>query len=201
MDNEMKSLKDLWEKTRPVPPAPVSIAALRQKAIANKRSSVIFQYTNIAILFSLTVIIYLYLGIWFPYHTTIGQTGVWLMTGSLLIRVIIEWLSILRSKQIRLDAQVLESTKTTLKYYQFRKTIHGPVTFIIVAIYTAGFYMLMPEFTSHAPVWLSLLVMISYPVGAVILIYQIRKGIKKEMDELKELAELQDNIIRNQELP
>lgn len=201
MDNEMKSLKDLWEKTRPVPPAPVSIAALRQKAIANKRNSVIFQYTNIAILFSLAVIIYLYLGIWFPYHTTIGRTGVWLMTGSILIRVIIEWLSILRSRQIRLDAQVLESTKTTLKYYQFRKTIHGPVTFIIVAIYTAGFYMLMPEFTSHVPVWLSLLVMISYPVGAVILICQIRKGIKKEMDELKDLAELQDNIIRNQELP
>jgi small-conductance mechanosensitive channel len=200
MDNEMKSLKDLWEKTKPVPPAPVSVAALRQKALANKRSSVIFQYTNIAILFSLAIVIYLFLGIWFPYHTAIGQTGVVLMTGSLLVRVIIEWLSILRSKQIRLDAQVLESTATAMKYYQFRKRIHRPVTFIIVAIYTAGFYMLMPEFTSHAPLWLSLMVMISYPVGAVIIIYQIRKGIKKEMQDLKELAELQDNIVRNRDL-
>ncbi|MCG2615969.1 hypothetical protein LZZ85_16855 [Terrimonas sp. NA20] len=200
MDNEMKSLRDLWQKAKPVAPAPVSIAALQQKAKANKRSSIIFQYVNIIILLSLAIIIYLYLGVWFPYRTLLGQTGVWLMIGSMLLRVIIEWLSILRSKRIRLDTQLLQNTNSALHYYRFRKKIHGPITFLIVALYTAGFYMLMPEFTSHVPTWLSLIVMISYPVGAVVLIYQIRKGIKKEISDLKELAELQATIVQNQDL-
>ncbi|MET0465949.1 MAG: hypothetical protein ABW007_22500 [Chitinophagaceae bacterium] len=200
MDNEMNPLRDLWQKTKPVSPSPVSVAALQQKAKAHKRSSILFQYSNIVILFSFAVIIYLYLGVWFPYSTIIGKTGVWLMTGSMMLRVAIEWLSILRAKRIRPDAQLLESTNTALDYYRFRKRIHGPVTFLIVAVYTAGFYMLMPEFTSHVPTWLSLLVMISYPLGAMVLIWQIRKGIKKEIRELKELADLQDAIVKNQDM-
>lgn len=200
MDNEMKSLKELWEQTRPVAPAPLSITEIREKAAANKRSSVIFQYSNIAILFSFTVLIYLYLGVWYPYRTILGQTGVWLMTGSLLARVLIELLSIYRSGKIKTDAQLLNNTNTALQYYEFRKKIHGPITYVIVAIYTAGFYILMPEFTSHAPTWLSILVMLSYPLGAVVMIFQIRKGIRKEIAELKELSELQENILRNKDI-
>ena len=199
MDNEMKALRDLWQQSKPVAPKPVPLAQLQQKAAARKRSSILFQYANIAILLALAVIIYLFLGLWFPYKTTLGKTGVLLMTGSLLVRVIIEAGSIIRTRKIRLDSALLQNTKDTLDYYLFRKKIHGPVTIIIVAVYSIGFYMLMPEFGKHVPTWLLLITMLSYPIGAVFIIFQIRKGIKKEINELLDLVELQTAIIQKQE--
>jgi hypothetical protein len=191
MDIEIMELRQQWIKARPALPKPVPSSVLLQKAKARKRSSILFQYSNIAILLGVMVLLYLYFCQWFPFRGTLGKTGVGLMIGSLALRILIEAGSTFRSRRILLDGQLSENTKAAVQYYQFRKNIHGTVTYIIVALYTLGFYMLMPEFSKHAPLWLTIITALSYPCGAVIIIYQIRKGIRKEMDQLNELIELQ----------
>ena len=116
------------------------------------------------------------------------------MVGGLALRICIEILSIIRSGKIHVSDSAFKNTISTVSYYRFRKTIHGPVTFLIIAAYTIGFYLLMPEWSRHFPVSIMLLLCCSYPIGAIILIKLIRKGIRKEMDDLERLIKLQGEL-------
>jgi len=194
MKNEMDNLKQLWQNAKQVTSSTETTEQLLLKAAAKKKSSIYFQYGNILIL-TLSL-----LGLWvffyrlYPFATLLSKIGTVLMLGGLALRICIEMLSIIRSGKINLTDSAFQNTSTAVSYYRFRKTIHGPVTFLIIAAYTIGYYLLMPEWSRHFPVSIMLLLCCSYPVGAIILIKVIRKGILKEMDDLKELIKLKDEI-------
>lgn len=194
MNNELDDLKAMWKNAADAERPAASTATIIGKAKAKRRSSIFFQYSNIVILSATALVIYIFLWRLYPYHTTLGKTGVIVMIGSLVLRVIIEIFSTRKWRHIQPDAHTLENTRRTLDYYAFRKFIHGRVTYTIVIAYTVAFYCLLPEFSQHAPTWVTLLIGISYPIGAGILIRQIRKGIRREMEDIAAVSRLYESL-------
>lgn len=188
MSNELDDLKQMWKQSTPVVNA-IPPTGIVQKAEAKKRSSIYFQYGNIIILAATALVIYIFLWRLYPYNYILSKAGVLTMMGSLVLRILIEFFSIYKWRKIAVDAQALQNTENTLRYYQFRKLVHGPVTFAIVALYSLAFYSLMPEFSEHVPTWLTIVTCASYPIGAIIIIFQIKKGIRKEMNDIATLAD------------
>ncbi len=194
MNNELDNLKSMWRNAAPAEPPAASARAIVNKAKAKRRSSIFFQYGNIAVLSATALVIYIFLWQLYPYHTALGKTGVIIMIGSLVLRIVIEIFSIRKWHHIQLDAHTLQNTRQTLDYYEFRKFIHGSVTYTIVIVYTLAFYCLLPEFSQQVPAWVTVLIGISYPVGAAILIRQIRKGIRREMDDITAISRLSESL-------
>ena len=118
------------------------------------------------------------------------------MLGSLALRIVIELYSIFLSSKIDLSEAALKSNQQVLRYYQFRKRIHSPVTITIVALYTIGFYILTPEFSRYFSLPVMILIDSSYVVIGIVLITQIRKGIKKEMQHLSDIKGVEERLVR-----
>ena len=124
----------------------------------------------------------------------VGRCGVSLMIGSISVRILIELFSIYLSTKIDLSAAAMKTNHDWLKFYQFRKRIHGPVTLIIIVLYTIGFYMLTPEFSLHFSFPVMILIDLSYIIGAIIFTWFIRNAIRKEMKYLAAVLDLQHGI-------
>ena len=128
------------------------------------------------------------------FQNTLSHIGILLMLGGLVLRIAIECYSIYLSKRVDLSQPAASANNSSLKFYEYRKRIHGPVTVAILIAYTLGFYILTPEFSNYFTTNQVILLDISYLGGAAIFIYSIRKAIKKEMKLLDELKELQNQF-------
>ena len=82
----------------------------------------------------------------------------------------------------------------SVNYYQYRKRIHGSVTIIILLAYSAGFYLLIPEYAEHLSKTTTILIAASYLLTAAIFGFFIRKGIKDETKTLDRYLELQNEV-------
>lgn len=194
MSNEIDEWKKLWQQGKLSVVPENNSRDIQLKATAKKRSSLYAQYSTVGILAATIVMVYAFFIILYPYKHLLSNIGIWIMIGSLAIRIAIELYSIARMKKITITDSAVNNTEYTIKYYTMRKTIHGIVTYIIVALYTTGFYLIIPEFSKHVPAYLSIFLCALYPVGAIILITQIRKGIKKEIRDIADLIQLQQQL-------
>ncbi|KAA1243901.1 hypothetical protein [Aquimarina sp. RZ0] len=196
MSNEFEVLQNQWKKGK------IGIEnterIMEQTLVdiqVKKRWSVHFYYGNSIILLCTLIGISAFFYFVAPVERVVSRIGVGLMTGGLLIRIIIEIISIKKSKRIRLIHTTLKTTNDTMSFYRFRKTIHGPVTIAIIIMYTIGFYMITPEFSVYLKNWYLVFICTSYIVGAFILIKVIRKNIKKEIQILLDMVKLRKHII------
>lgn len=192
MHNELDDLKNMWQNARETAPQPTAnVAAIIQQANQKKGKSLRVQWANIIIL----LLVLLGLSAFFvyvaPLQWLISRIGIGLMTGGLFLRIIIELGSIYYASKIDLTKATTEANETFLRYFQFRKRIHGPVTMTIVALYTIGFYLLTPEFSEYFSTPMMILIDGSYIVGATIFIWSIRSAIRREMGHLREIQRLQ----------
>ena len=194
MNNEMDELQQLWNNAKQTAPTGIPTAPSILQAAAKRKSSIYFQYSNVVILAVVALVLWVFFYKLYPLRNTLSHIGSALMVGGLVLRISMEILSIIRAGKIHLTDSALHNTSTAVSYYSFRKTIHGPVTFLIVAAYSIGYYLLMPEWSQYFPLGIMLLLCCSYPVGAIIIIKLIRKGIRKEMEDLQELVTLQEDI-------
>ena len=64
----------------------------------------------------------------------------------------------------------------------------------IVGLYIIGFFLLTPEMATAIPKGYVVLFDGIFMVGAVSLIWQIRKGIKKELQYLSDLADIRAGL-------
>ncbi|WP_224996774.1 hypothetical protein [Cesiribacter sp. SM1] len=191
----MDELKNKWKKAKEaaaLAPQPVEqlIAAAREK----KKSNLYFHYGNIFILTVTLVGISLFFYYVAPFRELLSRVGVALMVGGLIVRIAIEIYSVLKSQKIRMLHDASRTTSDTLAFYRFRKTIHGPVTITIVGLYCLGFILLGPEFSRYIAMEWMVMIYGSFVLGALLLIWQIRKGIQKEMRILLELAALKKEL-------
>jgi hypothetical protein len=116
------------------------------------------------------------------------------MIFGLIFRVFIEIMSIHKAKQINILDATLKTAENTIKFHQFRKTIHQVIAPIIIVLYTVGFYMITPEFSVYMKFWNVVFIDISYVVIGIILFVIIRKGVKKEMQKLTDIVKLKNEI-------
>ncbi|WP_420316379.1 hypothetical protein [Ekhidna sp.] len=195
MDEELKKLQNQWKDAKSsIKSADIEISDIIEKAKKNKKNVLYAHYGNMLILTMALIMITTFFYYVTPFQQLISKIGVVLMIGGLTLRILIEWISSIRSKQIDLTEHAIRSVDNSLKFYQFRKRIHGPVTVTIVGLYTLGFYMLTPEFSKYIDLQWMIIMDVGYVIGAIILITQIRKGIKKEMVELAEIVQMRKEL-------
>jgi hypothetical protein len=192
----MDNLKDKWRQAKTETTyLQQSSEELIKNAVKKKNSILYFHYGNIFILVITLIIVSLFFIYVAPLKTVLSKIGITLMISALLLRIIIEFLSALKSKKILFTKDAATTTLDSVAFYDYRKKIHGPVTIVTVALYAMGFYALSPEFSIYiARIWM-ISIHVSFLLGAFFLIWQIRKGIKKEMKNLSSLFQLREQIL------
>jgi len=195
MSDLVADLKKSWQLARTEnEPDAVDTNRIIGMAEAKKKKAVLMHVKNILVLaLALAGItaFFLYVA---KFQQPISHIGQALMQGTLGLRIIIELYSIYRSGKIDLGETTVSTNQKYLRFYQFRQTVHNPVTITILVMYTLGFYMLTPEFSLYFSLPVLILIDLSYIIGAFIVAYSIRHAIRKEMQALNEIFTLQQKI-------
>ena len=178
MSDPINKLKSQWDKAKTSSePKELNTSDIIASANKKMKSVVYSHYGNILIL-TLTAIMISYFFYYItPFEQLLSRIGVTMMIGGLLIRITIECFSVFKSKKIDLSETAAKANLETVKFYAYRKKIHGPITIIILISYTIGFYILTPEFSDHLTLNQVILMDGSYVFIAIFLVYSIRKGI------------------------
>ncbi|WP_298313173.1 hypothetical protein [uncultured Aquimarina sp.] len=195
MNNEFETLQNQWKKDKGNIESASNDAEEIFSSIKKKKSwSTRFHYGNILVLSIVLIGIIAFFYFVAPVKELLSRVGVGLMVGGLLIRIIIEVISVSKAKKINMVNDALQTTNDTITFYNFRKTIHGPVTIGIIGLYTIGFYMITPEFSLYFETWQMILIDVSYIIGAIIPFLAVRKNIKKEIKILLEIIQLKKKM-------
>ncbi len=188
-------LKKGWKGIeREIPETETTPEQLISKANQLRRDSLRFQWGNILILtLTLVAIIYCWLT-FFPFQDTLSKLGIAFMLGSLSIRILGEGLSILKGSRKSLAHETHKSLQREEAYLKLRKLMNGPLTYVTVSGYSLGFFFLAPEFSKYIQPIYMFLMLGSYVITAAVLIFVIRKNVIKEMENLKLVVALRQEI-------
>ncbi len=196
MSKNFEELQNEWQKDKEnIERTPGIMNNILSSIKKKKNITVRFQYGNIVVLLITMLGISAFFYYVAPVKEILSRIGVGLMIGGLLIRIAIELTSVLKSKKVILVDSVLKTTEDTIAYYTYRKKIHGPVTIIILALYTIGFFMITPEFNLYFTTWQMIFIDVSYIIAACIFIPIIRKSIKRELQILFEIIEMKEKMM------
>ncbi len=195
MNTDFEALQREWQKNKDdIKRDTTSMNDLFFLIQKKKKASVQFQYGNAIVLLVTLLVISAFFYYVAPVKEILSRIGAGFMIFGLLLRIIIEIVSIIKSKKIDIKNNVLETSENTITYYKFRKKIHGPITIIILVLYTIGFYMITPEFSLYFTTWQMILIDVSYVVGACVFIPIIRKSIRREIQNLLDIVDLKNRI-------
>ncbi|AOW21045.1 hypothetical protein [Urechidicola croceus] len=178
-----ENLKNDWQNQSTQIPKNKGIKAISNKikAIKNKQ-----RITNIVLLAAIAVLIFFFFYV-SAYTQSKATWGLILMITPLLVRVIIELLSINKLNKLNKGID-FSSFKTKLEhYYKLRKQVHFVLTPIVFVLYIIGFIMLLPNFKEALSKGFYNYIIVSSVVILLILSIFIIKEIKKELLFLKEL--------------
>ncbi|MGB3851886.1 MAG: hypothetical protein WA958_18095 [Tunicatimonas sp.] len=195
MSEPNNELHQLWQQAKQTHRAALPDAtSLINRAKAHQRHTRNFHFGNMAVLSATVAGLLVFFRYVAPLQTTLSHLGIGLMIGGLLLRILIEGYSVVRSARINLSANAQQATSDALTFLRFRKVVHGWVTIAIVLLYSLGFYLLTPEFSQYFSLPWMILIDGSYLVGAAVLIILIRRGIKREMTALAELVAIKQDM-------
>jgi len=195
MQTEFNDIKQLWKQDKTSAKDSPGSSAIIKLAEQKKRSTTRTQLANIIVLVVVVLALLAYFVFVAKFQFTLSRFGAQLMCGSIVLRIGIELASIFYAKRIDLSEATLKSNTAILSFYNFRKKIHGTITIAIIVLYTIGFYMLTPEFSHWFPMWLLILIDLSYILAAVIFSYFIRSATRREMKALNELKRLREDLL------
>lgn len=199
MSNDFQDLKDKWQSAKKSNPIPSSSTREYVNLIEEKRKSGLsFQYGNIIILGAVLIALIVFFLIIYQFQEMISRIAIGSMIGGLALRILFEVISIQKSKLIKMGDSALTTLQNSESYLAFRKKIHGPLTISIIALYTVGYYGILPELSRYFDWRIILFWAIIYIVGAVVLIKLIRKSIQKELRELSEIVALKKEILQKE---
>lgn len=115
--------------------------------------------------------------------------GISFMIGSLLVRILLEVLSIRNLNKMNTLSQQTDFRKDLIVYYTNRKFVHFLWTPIIIGCYIAGFLILLPLFKATLSAGFYTYIIVSSIVLLIFFSVFIAKQIRNEMKELKRLHE------------
>lgn len=197
MPDDLKQLQSEWKNVlAQTSTSTHDVAKIIGLATKRKSNTVKTHVVNILILLLTLLGIAAYFTYVAHFRQTLSHVGQGLMMGGLMLRILIECFSIYLSTTIDLTQPSAKTNDSFLQFYGFRKRIHGPVTMAVLLAYTVGFYMLTPEFSLVFSLPILILLNVSYVAAALIFTTFIRRGIKKEMNELEEISKLQNELLQ-----
>lgn len=162
------------------------------KKAESKLQKVRINHISTIIILSLTTCILVWYFVWVSAHQ-IGMMGLGLslMIGSLIIRVLAEWISSQKLKKIRLHQTVDEFSRQMDVFYTWRKQVHIIFTPIIYITYVIGFIILLPIFKKYLSSGFYLYVLISGTIFLSVFAFLLFRFLKKELQILNHLKNLE----------
>ncbi|MFT5250715.1 MAG: hypothetical protein ACI93P_002458 [bacterium] len=195
MNSDFNELQSKWESSKKgIELCTTNFESLYRKIKNKEKENYFFYYGTITILLATLIVISLFFYYVAPVQELLSRIGAGLMVLGLVFRIFIEIISIYKAKQINNLDTTLKTAENAINFHQFRKTIHQVIAPIIIGLYTVGFYMITPEFSLYIEFWNLVLIDISYVIIGIILFILIRKGVKKEMQKLKDIVQLKNEI-------
>lgn len=194
MEKEMDDLSSAWKAGKQGAAQQPPVDSLIAQAEERKRSSLFAHYGNIAILSAVMVMVAYFFLYLYRFGTILSKAGVYTMIGGLAIRIVVEIFSVAKSKRIQLSDPAAKKASEALTFYNFRKSVHGPVTLSTVGLYIIGWFMLTPEFARYVALPWMIVLDGGFVVIAIVLIVVIRKGLRKEIDDLYKIVELRRQL-------
>lgn len=198
MDKDFTSLESAWKKSKnSIQNSEKNVDVIYKKINQAKGDNVKFYYGTFFILLITLVGIVSFFVFVAPVKELLSRIGAFAMIIGLVIRILIEVQSILNLKKIRLDHSTLETIESAIGFHKLRKTIHSIIMPVILIIYSIGFYMLTPEFLKYLSTEMVIVYDLIYLVMILILFFQFRKGIKKEMINLELTIDLKKSVLED----
>lgn len=143
-----EDLQNIWEQQTESDTKPTA-AEIIKKAEAHTKKIKRNHFWTRAIL-SLTSLLLIFYFIWVgAYKHTVFSIGLCIMITMLLFRIILEWISMEKLKNLKSDVSLIEYSKMVQQFYKWRKKIHYIFTPLIYLIYIAGFIILLPLFKEN----------------------------------------------------
>lgn len=115
--------------------------------------------------------------------------GLLMMIFSLLIRIVIEYISFRTLHKIDIRADFKTYTKEVTAFYSKRKLIHLVITPLLFASYVIGFILLLPVFQEQFSEAFYLYVLVSGIVSMIVIAWVIIKANKHELNLLQHLKQ------------
>lgn len=138
-------LKKQWNQ-RNIPRIPGSGVDILFKKVKFLRSKQI----GVLVILALTVIVLLYFFFYITaYRNRHAFIGLSVMILSVAIRILIEFIYMIRKDHWSIDHDVHAFNESLLRYYKSRKFIHLIITPVIFLGYIIGFLILMPAFRQN----------------------------------------------------
>ncbi len=186
MSNTFEEFQSGWNKSREaVRPNTNKLDQLINSAKSRQRSNLVFHYGNIVVLLVTVVVLVIVWQVWMPFQEQLSIIGIGIMIGGLVLRIILEAISAVKSRKINLFSSTKESNQDVIRFYQFRKTMHGPVTIFIIIAYLVGYVIILPELSRYLSTVLLAVFTGAFLLSGLFIIYKVRQSIRKEMDNLR----------------
>lgn len=142
--------------------------------------------TNLVLSITVVVLIaFLFYVSAFKFQTT--MTGLLIMIGVLIIRIVLEFFSIKKLRNMSPIANASKYKQEITKYYDSRRIIHFMITPIIVTAYCIGFYILLPDFKASLSTGFYWYIIGSAIVTLIVLSLFVGKKIQQELKLLGNL--------------
>ena len=113
--------------------------------------------------------------------------GLGTMIGSLVLRIGIEFMAMIKKTHLPADRDLIGYTNQLIRFYSKRKYIHFIVTPMLFLSYIVGFLMLLPSFKQEFSVGFYIYILVSSSVVFIALTVLIGYQIRKELNVLREL--------------
>lgn len=181
---EFKDIQQTWQqqpKTTTLPnfePIQQKLTSLRKK---QRITHIILGITGIVLL-----TFFFYISAYKHSGTFLGMT---LLISVVLVRMMIEFRSQQKLRNINRLVSLNEFKEQLIRYYKNRKIIAFRVIPILLIIYNIGFTIMAYYFYQYLSRGFFYYVIISYVVSFIILFYFIRKQVLNELSILKTLQE------------
>lgn len=196
MSNQFSELENAWKQGKKnLKETAINLEETYEKIRQQKKENFLFYYGTIAILSITLILISCFFYFVAPVQEILSRIGAGLMLGGLIVRILFEVFSILKAKHIHVLETSLTTVKNSMAFYKFRKNIHGKVAPVIIVLYTVGFYLLTPEFLLYMNTLSVVFFDVFYLFIAVFLFFQIRKGVRKEMDTIRKIVALKHQLL------
>jgi len=195
MSNTFEDFQTGWNKSKEtMHPNPTKLDDLISSAKSRKKSNLVFHYGNVVVLLFTAMVLIIVWRLWMPFQEVISIIGISIMIGGLFLRIVLELVSAIRSGKINLVDNTRENNNEMIRFYQFRKAMHGPVTISIVIAYLAGFAMVLPELSKYVSSLLLVIFTTAFLLSGGFIIYKVRQSIKKEMDNLRFFLSIREQL-------
>ncbi len=195
-DGDLQALWKSGRATAAVSASTEDAAAVRariaQLVRQPQRVSINEQVAAVIILSILLVILVLFFRYVSPLESYWSGMGVGFMLGSTAGRVLIECAGIYYARRISLFDSTADFVRTSWRFLEFRRNqVHRFIVAFTLALYTLGYYLLLPEYALYFSTPVVWLLGVSYPVimGGIIFL-AIRPGMQRERVALNELEAL-----------